>query len=114
MDRTGQVVGQKMSLDMDENGHRVGLNCPTTINNTITENYRRTIASPTPLSTFGRTSAALVAGLCPCLAPKFIWWFTPFFVDHQPEMLYHIVTLLMTNNSVARPVFCVGIYSCFA
>ena len=59
MDKTGQVVGQKMSLDVDENGHRVGPKCPTTINNTITENYRKTVASATPTPAPGQALATL-------------------------------------------------------
>jgi hypothetical protein len=49
VDKTGQVPGHKARLYMDKNSHRAGRNCPATINNTITENNRRTIASPSPL-----------------------------------------------------------------
>jgi|GEM_PF-5812364 len=61
-----------------------------------------------------QTHGGSIAGLRNASATKFIWEFIPFFVDHRPEMLYHITILPMTNNSVARPVFCVGIYHCFA
>jgi hypothetical protein len=59
LDETGQLPGQKASADMDKNGHRVGRNCPTTITNTITENNKRTIASPSPLPAAGRAPATL-------------------------------------------------------
>jgi hypothetical protein len=59
VDKAGQVPGQKAPLDMDKKGHRVGRNCPTTINNTITENNKRTIASPSPTPADGRAPATL-------------------------------------------------------
>ena len=64
MDRTGQVAGQRASLDMDQNGRRVGRKCPTTINNTITENNERTTASPSPLPAGGQASATLEHRRC--------------------------------------------------
>jgi len=60
VDKTGRVPGRKASADMDKNGHRLGRKCPTTINNTITENYKRTIASPSPLPAGGQAPATLL------------------------------------------------------
>jgi hypothetical protein len=57
--RNGEHARQKLSPDFAKNGFRPRQYCPTTINNTITENYNRTIASPPPLSGLGRTSATL-------------------------------------------------------
>jgi hypothetical protein len=50
---------QNGTPDLVKSEHRVDQNRSTTINNTITENNERTIASPTLLSAFGRTSATL-------------------------------------------------------
>jgi hypothetical protein len=56
MDKTGQLPGQKAPPDPDKNGHRVGRKCPTTNNTTITENNKRTIASPSPLPPKGASA----------------------------------------------------------
>jgi len=52
-------VRQNWRCESDKNGVRVRQNCRTTINNTITENNKRTIASPLPLPAFGQAPATL-------------------------------------------------------
>lgn len=58
-DRTVRDLRQDCRSDPDKNGVRVRQNCPTTINNTITENNKRTTASPSPLPACGQAPATL-------------------------------------------------------
>ncbi len=68
MDKIGQDDGQKVSADMARSGNRHGQKCPTTNNNTITENYKRTTArlsspksaSPSPLPAGGQSPSTLI------------------------------------------------------
>jgi hypothetical protein len=53
LDKNVQGVGQNRSSDLDKSGIRLGTKFPTTNNNTITENYKRTTASPSPPSPKG-------------------------------------------------------------
>jgi len=53
-----QGPAQKCSSDLRKSVNRLAHGCATTINNTITENNERTIASPTPLPA-GQASATL-------------------------------------------------------
>jgi hypothetical protein len=62
--KNDQGPAQNGTPDLVKSEHRVDQNRSTTINNTITENNERTIASPTPLSAFGRTSATLGCRRC--------------------------------------------------
>jgi hypothetical protein len=61
MVKNGPDVGQNWHSDQAKNAFRVGQKCPTTNNNTITENNKRTIASPAPLPACGQASATLIA-----------------------------------------------------
>lgn len=54
-----QDPARNHASDLVKSAHRPAQKCATTINNTITENYNRTIASPPPLSGLGRTPATL-------------------------------------------------------
>jgi hypothetical protein len=58
-DRIDVDVRQNRQSNCDKDGIRLRQNCRTTINNTITENNERTIASPTPLPAAGQASATL-------------------------------------------------------
>jgi len=62
--KNDQGPAQSAKSDLIKSGRRPDQIRSTTINNTITENNERTIASPTPLSAFGRTSATLGCRRC--------------------------------------------------
>jgi hypothetical protein len=63
-DRIDVDVRQNRQPDCDKKGIRLRQNCRTTINNTITENNERTIASPTPTPAAGQSSATLGCRRC--------------------------------------------------
>jgi len=59
MTEIGMDVRQKRDSDYDKNGVRPGANYHPTINNTVTENNKRTMTSPSPLPAAGQAPATL-------------------------------------------------------
>jgi hypothetical protein len=59
-----QDPAQNRASDLVKSAHRPAQKCAPTINNTITENNERTIASPSPLPAAGQASATLEHRRC--------------------------------------------------